>query len=239
MTRNTLAATTCGVLLSALTLLPEAARAADLLPPPVPSQSGMSCLYARLNGGGTFYDEININQNILDINSGAGFGPNFQSNALNEDLSETGFIEGGFGCQVNDLLRVEATGGYHFKASLTDGYYTLSADYDNITVFANAFWDITNYGGFTPYVGGGVGLAINTLSNVSDPVGAADSTNTSFAWNIAAGMSYDISNNWKVDLAWRYTSFGELVSGGRQPFDSNELGANEVVLSLRYNFWSW
>jgi len=239
MTRNTLAATTCGVLLSALTLVPDAALAADLLPPPVPSYSGMSCLYARLNGGGTFYNRIEVTQNILDPQNGSGFGPDNQANALNEDLTEAGFIEGGLGCQVNDLLRVEVTSGYHFKSSLTDSFDTLSADYDNVTVFGNAFWDITNYGGLTPYIGGGIGMAINSLSNVSNPVDAADSTNTSFAWNVAAGMSYDISNTWTVDLAWRYTSFGELVSDGRQPFETTKLEANEVVLSLRYNFWTW
>jgi opacity protein-like surface antigen len=52
-------------------------------------------------------------------------------------------------------------------------------------------------------------------------------------------MSYDISNTWTVDLAWRYTSFGELASGGEQPFGSDQLTANEVVLGLRYNFWTW
>jgi opacity protein-like surface antigen len=239
MTRNTLAATTCGALLSALTLLPDAALAADLLPPPEPSHAGMSCLYVRLNGGGTFYNRIEVTQNILDPPNGSGFGPGNQANALNEDLTEAGFIEGGLGCQVNDLLRVEVTGGYHFKSSLTDGYDTLSADYDNGTVFANAYWDLTNYAGLTPYIGGGIGMAINSLSNVSNPVDAADSTNTSFAWNVAAGMSYDISNTWTVDLAWRYTSFGELVSDGRQPFETTKLEANEVVLSLRYNFWTW
>lgn len=239
MTRNTLAATTCGALLSALTLLPDAALAADLLPPPEPSHAGMSCLYARLNGGGTFYNRIEVTQNILDPPNGSGFGPGNQANALNEDLTDAGFIEGGLGCQVNDLLRVEVTGGYHFKSSLTDGYDTLSADYDNGTVFANAYWDLTNYAGLTPYIGGGIGMAINSLSNVSNPVDAADSTNTSFAWNVAAGMSYDISNTWTVDLAWRYTSFGELVSDGRQPFETTKLEANEVVLSLRYNFWTW
>lgn len=239
MLRNTLAGSTCAALLGALTLLPTGALAADLLPPPVPSSYGMNCLYARLNGGATFYNEIEVTQTINDVDAGAGFLPDFQSVALNEELSDTGFIEAGVGCQVNDLLRVEATAGYRFKSSLTDGFDSLSADFDSITVFANAYWDLTNYAGFTPYVGGGIGAAINTVSNVSQPLGAEDGTSTDFAWNITAGMSYDISTNWKVDFAWRYIDLGYAVSGGSQPFDTTGLGANEVMVSFRYNFWSW
>ena len=94
--------------------------AVDLLPPPEPPAVG--CLYARLDGGGAFRNRprcsANARRTMKPIERGfeGGIGE-----ALNEELQDSMFIEGGLGCQVNDLLRVDATGGYRFRSSLVDG----------------------------------------------------------------------------------------------------------------------
>ena len=148
------------------------AMAVDLLPPP--ELPAVGCLYARLDGGGAFRNRPTVFRNLppdYDLERGFGSGT---GEALNERLDDTGFIEGGLGCQVNDLLRVDATGGYRFRSSLVDGNDTLRTELETVTVFANAYWDITNYGGFTPYVGGGAGAAFHRLSNITAPLDASD-----------------------------------------------------------------
>ena len=107
------------------------------------------------------------------------------------------------------------TAGYRFRQSLTDGNDTLNAELQTVTVFANAYWDITNYGGFTPYVGGGVGAAFHRLSDITAPLDASDGDNTSFAWNVTAGVSYDLSPELKIDVSYRYTDLGSAISGAR------------------------
>src|SRR5690349_16598082 len=207
------------------------AMAVDLLPPPEPAAVG--CFYARLDGGGAFYNRPTVFRNLPpDYDPQRGFG-----SFSDEALADTGFIEGGLGCQVNDLLRVDATAGYRFRQLLTDGNDRLNAELQAVTVFANAYWDITNYGGFTPYVGGGVGAAFHRLSDITAPLDTSDGDNTSFAWNVTAGVSYDLSPELKIDVSYRYTDLGSAVSGGSVPLDVDNLTANEIKIGLRYYFW--
>ena len=211
------------------------AMAVDLLPPP--ELPAVGCLYARLDGGGAFRNRPTVFRNLppdYDLERGFGSGT---GEALNERLDDTGFIEGGLGCQVNDLLRVDATGGYRFRSSLVDGNDTLRTELETVTVFANAYWDITNYGGFTPYVGGGAGAAFHRLSNITAPLDASDGDTTAFAWNATAGVSYDITPELKIDVSYRYTDLGSAISSGAVPLEVDKLTANEVMIGLRYYFW--
>jgi opacity protein-like surface antigen len=211
------------------------AMAVDLLPPPEPVAVG--CFYARLDGGGAFHNRPVVFRNLPDdYDMERGFGSGTDE-ALNEKLDDTAFIEGGLGCQVNDLLRVDATGGYRFRSSLVDGHDTLQAELETVTVFANAYWDITNYGGFTPYVGGGAGAAFHRLSDVAAPLDAEDGDSTAFAWNATVGISYDITPELKIDVSYRYTDLGTAISGGSVPLEIENLTSNEVKVGLRYYFW--
>jgi opacity protein-like surface antigen len=211
------------------------AMAVDLLPPPEPAAVG--CFYARLDGGGAFFNRPTVFRNLppdYDLERGFGSGT---GEALNEELDDTAFIEGGLGCQVNDLLRVDATAGYRFRSSLVDGNDTLSAELETVTVFANAYWDITNYAGFTPYVGGGLGAAFHRLSDITAPLDASDGDTTAFAWNATAGISYDLSPQLKIDVSYRYTDLGSAISGGSVPLEVDDLATNEFKIGLRYYFW--
>lgn len=220
------------------------ALAADLLPPPVPSGGGygggMSCLYTRVDGGASFNSGLDWVRIEGTPAAGDGFGPALDAQgANNPKLSSTGLVQGGIGCQVNDLLRVEAVGGYMFKRSLTDDDGTLSADVDSYLMLFNAYWDLTNYGGFTPYIGGGAGLAVNSVYNVNDPAAASAGSTASFAWNFAAGMSYDLSQNWKIDVSYRYLDMGQVELGGSGNFQLSGIADNQIMVGIRYNFWTW
>ena len=173
-----------------------------------------------------------------------GAGTTGLNQAQNEKLADRGFIEGGIGCQLSDTFRVDVTGGYLFKASLHDPYpNSLSANLETYTGFVNMYYDITNYGGFTPYVGGGVGVAYHELTNLTFPAGARDGSNYDFAWHVTAGMSYDLSDSLKLDVAYRYMDLGEARSNsdlghvsGAGPIAVRDLHDHQIKVGLRYHF---
>ncbi|HFC04582.1 MAG TPA: porin family protein [Rhizobiales bacterium] len=214
------------------------ASAAELPPPPPPPQyvevvdSQPSCLYVRGDVGGAFYQRPEITKQGALWGSGT-------SNATDEKVANQVFIEGGVGCQVSDNMRVEVTGGYRFKSSLTEAFNGLDADLETYTGFVNAFWDITNYNGFTPYLGGGVGVAYNRLTNVTLPAGSTDGSRADLAYNLTAGLSYDITSNLKMDLAYRYVDLGFARSNGATPITVDKLRAHEVKFGMRYQFGAW
>ncbi len=206
--------------------------------------SGMwSCLYARIDGGVTMYERPGVIQPI-----GAGFsdgGGGTTGTAINPEIEPTGFFEGGIGCQVASTLRIEITGGVRLKSSLTDAFPgSLDADYGSQYVFVSSFWDITNYAGFTPYVGGGIGASKNEVSGLAAPAGAADGSDYDFAYHVDVGVSYDITQSLKFDLAYRYVNLGEMISEidtAAAPADQGAINVNhieghEVKVGLRYHF---
>ena len=207
-------------------------------PPPVDVVDQMaSCMYARLDIGGAFPERPSVN--AAAVGAGGGFGGGGATTALGPAIEDTAFIEGGIGCQVVDNLRVDITGGARLRQSLSDPFDTLDAQLRTFTGFVNVYYDITNYGGWTPYLGGGVGIAVHKFSDVVAPVDASFGTEVSFAWNVQAGLSYDLSPNAKIDMGYRLTDLGTATSGGPIPFEVDDLMAHEFKIGVRYHFGAW
>ena len=90
----------------------------------------------------------------------------------------------------------------------------------------NGYVDLGTWSGITPYVGAGVGFAYNTLSGFTDTgyaytngVNSAsggyfnDAGKWNFAWALMAGLSFDVTQNLKLDLGYRYLDYGKFTSG--------------------------
>ena len=207
-----------------------------------------SCLYARIDGGGSFYAD----NPTADVTMPSGDQPSLVSYSPQIALSNTGFFEGGVGCQVSDSMRVEVTGGLNLKSSFAHGTIDdlpyANGDFSARYVFVSGYWDITNYAGFTPYVGGGIGASYNESSGsilYVDTAVPGEATfsggNYDFAYHITFGMSYDITQSTKFDLAYRYVDFGSAtgqVTTASQvgSFDVGTIDAHEVKVGLRYQF---
>jgi opacity protein-like surface antigen len=101
------------------------------------------------------------------------------------------------------------------------------ADLSSIVGLVNGYADLGNWYGVTPYVGAGVGFARNTMSGLSDtsvisfagqPSSssggyASDHSRWNFAWALMAGLSFDVTQNLKLDLGYRYLDIGKFASG--------------------------
>jgi len=209
------------------------ATAADLYPAPARPYSAPgigSCLYLRLDA----MLALPIAPNVSST-AGTPFIP-VNNQAAGESVSRYGGLEGGVGCQVTDIMRIEAVVGYRSSAKVTDTSGSLDMDFTAYTGFANAYWDITTYAGFTPYLGAGIGVARHNITAVTAPVTGSPSASTSLAWNFMLGVSYDITPHMKLDLGYRYSHLGSMTSAGTTPILLDGYNVHDVKLGIRYHF---
>ncbi len=79
----------------------------------------------------------------------------------------------------------------------------------------NAYYDLGNWRGIVPYVGAGVGLAYNQLSetyftqNVFLTNRIEGDSRLALAWSLMAGIGWQISDRAILDLGYRYMDFGK------------------------------
>ncbi len=209
------------------------AEAADLYaspPPPVYGAGPSSCFYVRADVAGVFLRPPAASALVGTPFTGAS------DVASGESATPTAAFELGVGCQITELLRVEAVGGYRMRSTITDPTGSLNMGFQTFTGMVNAYWDITTYGGFTPYLGAGIGGAYHMMTGVTAPATATAASDLSLAWNVMAGVSYDLTQNMKLDVGYRYSDLGSFTSGGATPILMDRLNAHEVKIGVRVHF---
>lgn len=144
-------------------------------------------------------------------------------------------------------LEVEfALRGNSEKSWSEQGWFVnnVKGTWNNSTLFANAFWDFHNDSAFTPYIGGGLGIAFNytgydvTMNNGDSY--SIDDRFTNFAWNVGAGFSYELNEALAFDASYRFVGLGynevSKTIGGVTTSIANEPYNNEFMVGLRLNF---
>ncbi len=161
----------------------------------------------------------------------------------NTTLSASGMFDVGVGYQFNHWLRGDVTleyrGGGHLQS-----LYTLNdptppttqyadfyrADTSSLVGLVNAYVDVGTWYGVTPFVGAGVGFARNTISGFTDqgfgyynsaavslgPAGGyfGNGTSNNFAWALMTGLDFNVTQNLKLELGYRYLDMGKITTGG-------------------------
>lgn len=219
----------------------DAARAADyLLPPPPPDFA--SGWYLR------GYVGIGINP-TFDLTYVT------QTNASLQQTSnaDTIFLGGGFGYELNNWLRFDGTAEYRSKTHVyslvtypPNGIDVYEGNISSWVFLANAFVDLATWNCFTPFVGFGIGGAFNQLLNFNDvnPNGGygfgRNPGQWKFAYALYAGVGYNISRNFKIDLTYRYLNYGSVtdavdcsVTCTHDVFKFG-LFSNDIMLGLRW-----
>jgi opacity protein-like surface antigen len=178
----------------------------------------------------------------------------FDSNSI----ANTTFIGAGVGYEWNNWLRLEATAEYRAKSRVyAFGHYTsgggtfldtYEGNLSSWVLLGNVFVDLGTWDCWTPFVGAGIGGAYNNLSNFTDinPSLAGfglgrNPSSWSLAWALYAGVSYNVSKNFKIDLTYRYLNYGSITDtvdcfGGCNPdsFQFKNLYSNDIMLGLRW-----
>lgn len=207
---------------------------------PAPHQQGIQA-YFRLDAGLGFYNEVD------EESEGKTLDGTWDQNGVN--------IGAGIGIEINDFFRADITGEYR---SVKDIYQECPAalavcndinhDLTSLVGFANGYANLGNFDGLTPYVGGGVGFAKHATKNVKAGIydGSEDTdADMSFAWNLQAGASVDMSKNATFDVNYRYSHLGSFEGSTTvtQPtFTSTaEIGyeaisSHDIRAGIRYYF---
>jgi opacity protein-like surface antigen len=247
------------------------ARAADLMlpppPPPPPPPIEFSGWYLRGDVG------VSANQLsgvASSFNNPLVTVPAPFFNAAS--IGDSAFAGGGVGYQFNNWFRFDVTGEYRTAAtySAIQSYSDIwsppgrspcgigarchdvySAQRSAAVMLGNAYFDLGTWYGITPFVGGGIGFATNWFQNFYDisaqPAGgfgyANNRTMTNFAWQVGAGLAYNITPNFKMELGYRYLDTGRIETGAivcqgvdicAREVQRFNLASHDVRLGFRY-----
>lgn len=221
-------------------------------PPPPPPQIYVQdcCNGWYLRGFIGVGMNANYTLDYLQNPANVGNGFVFQSSSI----SDATFIGVGLGYEWNNWLRFEGTAEYRSKARVyafgsypPAGLDTYEGYLKSWVFLANTFVDLGTWDCLTPFVGAGIGAAYNNLNNFTDvnPNGGfgfgTNPASWSFAWALYAGLTYNVTKNFKVDLTYRYLNYGSITdtvycNGGCNPdsFKFDKLYSHDIMLGLRF-----
>jgi opacity protein-like surface antigen len=159
-----------------------------------------------------------------------------------------GFVTGGaIGAQLTPFLRLE--GAMSYREAQVDNFFVQGFVSENdgsfgaFSTFANAYVDLAIPGSpVTPFIGGGVGVAVVSLDTYDPFEGVyIDDDSVQFAWNLSAGASWTLSEH--IDFVTRYRYLAtedtdEDYKDGTLRFGEAdvELDSHEAVLGIRFRF---
>lgn len=234
-----------------------AALAADLPPPPpVP-------LPPPAVGGWYLRGDIGYSTQRVDSLDNALYDAYDSIDNVYKDFDGAPFAGIGVGYRWNRWFRTDVTGEYRSKSDF-DGLDigVIGPDFvpDNYTAkksewvaLLNAYVDIWTWRGLTPFVGAGIGVARNTISDFTD-VGVTvdsvafgdDESEWNFAWALYAGLGFEVTPAVTLEVAYRYLDLGDAHSGDLVTFDGvntinnpmefENLTSHDVKVGLRYQF---
>ncbi len=172
--------------------------------------------------------------------------------------ADTVFFDAGVGYEWNSWLRFDVTAGYRDRTQVNArGTYNAAADGDSYQgylrswiVLANAYIDFGTWNCLTPFLGVGVGGAYNQMADLVDMgIGTTghgfgrNSTNLSPAYAFYAGLDYDVTKNFIVELSYRYLNYGSVTDAidcvpgcAADSYKFSNLSSNDFMLGMRWRF---
>ena len=257
---NGLVKTLFGGLAASVAMMATGALAADMIEPPVvpdvvvapPAVGGW---YLRGDLGYSKPKFKDADYSTIDNCATCGGNRTFGSNTLYGDLKGSFLIGGGVGYQLTDYFRTDLTVDYMTRAKFEgntfgeacNGDLNCASDerahFSALSILANAYVDLGNFSGFTPYVGAGIGGTRVRWSDLDDVRygGTMEGTaNWRFTYALMAGASVDLTQNLKLDAGYRYRHIngGKMFEGNRYIGDGYDKGMDihDFRVGLRYMF---
>src|ERR1700694_2163846 len=163
-------------------------------------------------------------------------------------FDSAGTFDVGVGYQFNNWFRADITGEYRSRAN------EYQASKSEWVVMANAYADLGTWWCVTPFVGAGVGMSRNTISNFVDintpNLGVAFTPNASkwdLAWAVHAGVGYRVNPGLTLELAYHYVNLGDGVTGGLTNFvgftrgrtmQFKDITSQDLTIGMRWELYS-
>lgn len=190
-----------------------------------------------------------------------------------QEFDPAGIIGVGIGYQFNSWLRGDITGEYRTKSNFRGVDHVRNANGQTVVVndfhgsktewlaLANLYLDLGTWGGFTPYIGAGIGFANVRMGklwdfNVTPPglpaglgrgqIGVSRAgSKTNFAWALHAGTAYWVNDAFAIDMSYRYLNLGTGSQGAppvalatgttiSTPWRFNRIHSHDLRVGLRW-----
>ncbi len=191
--------------------------------------------------GGSYFDGsyVSFNVGVADINDSDAVSPVLAPGSAIVLGADNGTalslaagykfgnmrVEGELAYQKNDLDSISIAGSGN----------QITGDASSSSLLINGYYDFKNKSKFTPFVTAGVGIANIDISNI-DIVGVgpmSDSADDStFVYQVGAGVSYPISKTVDFDLKYRYFE----ASDPDFPIMTAEYASHNFYVGLRNSF---
>lgn len=112
----------------------------------------------------------------------------------------------------------------------------LNSDLDHFrlykhSVMANAYFDYLTCTPWTPYVGAGIGSAYLKADDGNEAKSVYN-----LAWQVMAGLTYDINSHWTLDAGYRYADLGRIRKNSGDSVAKLTARDHEIMLGVRYTF---
>lgn len=99
------------------------------------------------------------------------------------------------------------------------------------SVMANAYFDYLTCTPWTPYVGAGIGSSYLKADSGSEAKSVYN-----LAWQVMAGLTYDVNAHWTIDAGYRYADLGRIRKNTGKEVSKLTARDHEILLGVRYTF---
>lgn len=161
--------------------------------------------------------------------------------------ADTGFgVSGAAGYRFDDArveLEVAYTSNDVEGVTVNDlAEIPLDGDIESFQFMVNGYYDIPTRSRFSPYIGGGVGVATLSVDDIEADIPgigtlALDDTGASFVFQVKAGVGYEISDQASAFLGYRLHGLpGQNFEAFGADLDADTLLIHSLQLGARYEF---
>lgn len=159
-----------------------------------------------------------------------------------EVSTDAGWLLGAaVGTHVFDSLRaeVELYGARRDVNGASEGPASIDLDGSVTTaaLLGNLWVDFDTGSGFTPYIGGGLGIGyVAAESPGAGPVAPLDANGVGLAYQLGAGVQVDVADNIALDLGYRWKGVSAEISGDGTEDVVAHVGSHVVQVGLTFGF---
>ena len=205
---------------------------------------------AYATNGDKFYVKMGVGLNQINP-------IHFQTNDLNGKIKLANrfpLIQIGTGYDLTDSIRTELSLDHYFlflsdevSTNVVDDNFKLNYKTKISAAMLNGYKDITKYGIFTPFMGGGIGISLlqdkatgigtNTESGISEIISPMHSQKVyRFAYKLTAGVDIDLTDNSTLDISYNYLNLGRNKPRMSESLIARDYLVHNLTASVRFNF---
>jgi len=174
----------------------------------------------------------------IDLGVGAAWYNNVSFGGGANAVMDTGFnLNGAFGRYIDDIRVIRLEGEVLYARSSISNLSGVpaSGDISNLGVMFNAYYDFRNDSNWTPYLGGGLGYSRVSFDKLSSGgVTLLDDSDDAFSVQFKAGVEYEFSPSWAVNVGYRLYGTDNLVFS--DPTGARVTSEGTLIQSAEFGF---